>query len=521
LKETTVSPSTFTIPHFIRECVRKNPRKTFLVFKRDSYSYDEIDTLSSQFANVLQSKGVGKGSKVAIKLRNCPEFLITWFGVAKAGCLIVPINPSYKREETLQIIFHSDAEILVVSEDLSEKNLGIPSTNQLIISREGFGTFYEAIDSFSNKYSPPDIEPDDPVSIIYTSGTTGLPKGVVQSHRTYVLTGEAFPRWLGLSSSDRLMTCLPLSHINAQAYSVMGTLGARATLILQEKFSLTRFWTDIEESRATEVNTIGSMLMLLFKNPQENTRHPLRLIYNAPCLPESVRTELEKRYMTKIFFGYGLSECTFGFIEEIAGERKPLSMGRPRGHPLFANEAMIADENDAEVPRGVVGEILLRNKAIMNEYYKDPEHTAFALRNGWLHTGDLGYCDLEGNYYFVDRNSDIIRRKGENISSSELESLLASHPSILECAAVGIPSELSDEDIVVFAVRKPGSTLTEGEVKKWYSQRLADFKIPSKIIFCETLPKTATFRIAKNKLRLAAKEMKTAKNLQPGFDPPS
>ncbi len=200
------------------------------------------------------------------------------------------------------------------------------------------------------------LAPSDPLMIIYTSGTTGRPKGVVQSHRTYVLTGLAFPRWLGLGSEDRLLTCLPLSHINAQAYSTMGAIGAGATLILQEKFSLSTFWDQARENEATEFNSIGAMLMLMYKHSLEpRSDHSVKIAYSAPALPEEIRREIERRFDLKVVFGYGLSESTFGFMEPMDGPRKPGSMGKIRSYPGFPNKAIVADEEDRELPIGKHG----------------------------------------------------------------------------------------------------------------------------------------------------------------------
>lgn len=485
------------LPDFLADSMRKHPQKNIIEFQDRSLTYEEVDSLSARFARYLQEIGVTKGDRIAIKIANSPEFVISWFASAKLGAVTVPINYQYKDSETNQIIEHCSPKIILSTKVLFSSS--VPENSTLMwLDQDSLRERSRG----SSKFVGNDILPSDPIVIIYTSGTTGAPKGVVQSHRTYVLTGLSFPKWLGLTSEDRLLTCLPLSHINAQAYSTMGTIGIGGTLILQEKFSLGSFWDQIAQSNATEFNAVGAMLMLMYKHsPQPRSDHKVRIAYSAPSLPEEIRGEIERRFNLKVVFGYGLSESTFGFIEPVEGPRKPGSMGKIRSHPQFSNRAIIADEHDLELPVGTTGNILLQNTAIMNEYYRDERRTAEVLRNGYLHTGDLGYTDSEGFFYFVDRNSDVIRRRGENVSSSEIESVIISNSDVVECAVIGIPSELSDEDIVVFVVKRQGSVLSESDIKQWCRERLAAFKVPANVFFKESLPKSQTFRTDKKQLK--------------------
>jgi carnitine-CoA ligase len=496
----------FTLPDFLKHSVAKNPQKNLLEFHSRALTYEKVDSLSDSFAKYLQDSGIEKGDRVAIKLENSPEFVLAWLGIAKLGAILVPINFQYKEVETNQILDHCSPRIILTSKGLfPPSNFG---SKVIFIDEDAI----KGMTSGRRAYEKQSLDPSDPLVIIYTSGTTGRPKGVVQSHRTYVLTGLAFPYWLGLSSEDRLLTCLPLSHINAQAYSTMGCIGIGATLILHEKFSLSSFWDQASETRATEFNSIGAMLVLMYKHSLKPRRdHSIQIVYSAPALPEEIRAELERRFNLKVVFGYGLSESTFGFIEPIGGLKKPSSMGKIRSYPGFPNKAIIIDEQDREVQTGATGQILLQNAAIMNGYYRDEERTSEVLRNGFLHTGDLGFVDSDGFYFFVDRGSDRIRRKGENVSSSEIEAVILSHPEVTECAVIGVPSELSDDELVAFVVRKMYSKITQTEIQQWCESRLAGFKVPSRILFEESLPKGATFRTNKKELkRLALERLKAS-----------
>lgn len=488
-----------TVPDFFSNSTVRQPQKNFIEVGNRAFTYEEVDSLSSRLAKFLQDSKVKKGDRVAVKLVNSPEFIITWFACAKLGVITVPINYQYKEAETRQILEHSNPKIILSSKSLFSPSWASGDTSAFWLDDED--KFRDATRG-SSRYAREELLPSDPLVIIYTSGTTGSPKGVIQSHRNFVITGLSIPLWLGLKEEDRLLTCLPLSHINAQAYSTMGAVGARATLILLEKFSLGNFWDQVREKDATEFNAVGSMLMLLYKySTRPRNDHRVRLAYSAPALPEEIRSELEKRFNLRILFGYGLSESTFGFIEPINGPRKSGSMGKVRSHPLFLNKAIIADENDVELPTGTTGQILLQNAAIMNGYYRDEERTSKALKNGFLHTGDLAYEDSEGYFFFVDRTSELIRRRGENISSSEIESIILSNPRVAECAVVGAPSELSDEDVVAFIVPRPGETVTADDIKLWCRERLARFKVPERVFLRESLPKSATFRVNKQQLK--------------------
>jgi crotonobetaine/carnitine-CoA ligase len=322
------------------------------------------------------------------------------------------------------------------------------------------------------------------------------------------LTGEGYAHWVELQQGERLYLCLPLFHINSQAYTVMGAIAARAAIVLVERFSASRFWSDMVEYGVNVFNYIGSMLAVLMKRDvtPEERRHAVRLAYGAPALPDPLRREVEERFGLTLISGFGMSETTFGLIESLRGERRPGSLGKPRQHPdpRIVNEARVVDENGCDVPAGEVGELILRSPVMMKGYYRDPEQTAQTNRDGWLYTGDLVRTDEDGFFYFVDRKKDIIRVRGENVSSSEVEQVLSEHPAVQEAAVVGIPSELTDEDVAAFVVPRPEAQLDVADVSAWCRTRLADFKAPRHVWLVESLPKTETQRTEKYHLRQLA-----------------
>jgi crotonobetaine/carnitine-CoA ligase len=314
-----------------------------------------------------------------------------------------------------------------------------------------------------------------------------------------------------LKAGERLYLCLPLFHINSQAYTVMGAIAARGSIVLVERFSASRFWADMAQYRVNVFNYIGSMLAVLMKREAgpEERQHPVRLTYGGPALPGPLRREVEERFGLTLISGIGMSETTYGLIESIRGERRPGSLGKPRQHPdpRIRNEARVVDDEGRDLPAGEVGELIFRNPVMMKGYYRDPEQTAQTIGDGWLYTGDLVRRDEDGFFYFVDRKKDIIRVRGENVASAEVEQVLGEHPAVQEAGVVGVPSELTDEEVAAFVVPRPGTTPDDDELIDWCRARLAGFKVPRHIWFAESLPKTETQRVEKHRLRRMASDL--------------
>jgi crotonobetaine/carnitine-CoA ligase len=348
-----------------------------------------------------------------------------------------------------------------------------------------------------------DVDANHVASLIYTSGTTGQPKGVMQPHRSYVIAGESFAMRAGLNAADRVLTVLPLFHANAQFYSTMGTLVAGATLILLRRFSASQFWEQVQHYNATQFNFIGAMARMLYNQPPTplDAAHGVRIACGAP-VPVEIYADFERRFHLTVLETYGLSECPMG-TSNLANMRKRGSMGKPARHPdpTLYTRVRLVDDADRDVPVGQVGEVLLQSPALMVGYYRDPERTAEAMHGGWFHTGDYARQDEDGFFFFVDRKKDIIRRRGENISSVEIERVLNNHPAVAESAVIPVPSVLSEDDIHAYVVLQPGTQTTAEELRAWCEARLARFKIPQSVRFRDALPKTPTQRVEKYKLR--------------------
>ena len=505
------------IGNFLERSVRKNSKKIYLYYGEDQISYEKFNENVNRVANGFLSLGICKGDHVCIMLNNCPEFLYTWLGLSKIGGILVPINVAYKEQEVEYIISHSDAVAIVADRSyvsiVEAVRPRTPRLKQMIFLGEGEAPGWTP---FQKMLKYPDklekrvkVTGDDLSTIMYTSGTTGFPKGVMVPHKAYIYSGEGYKLWADIKENDRLFTCLPLYHANAQYYSTMGSLAADASLILVERFSASKFWEQIRKYEATIFNFIGAVLLILIKQPEhENDEdNSVRLAYGAPAFEKSLQDRIEKRYGLKILSGYALTECIFGTMQPLYGVRKDQSIGLPRWHPRFKNQIKIFDDNDNEVPIGTVGELVIRNPTVMKGYYKEPELTKKILKGGWLHTGDNAYKDEDGYFYFADRKKDVIRRRGENLSSIDVESVLNAHPKVLESAVIGVPSEFSDEEVKAYIVPKPDETIDPVDLIYWCKERLAYYKIPRYIEFRTSLPKTATLRVEKYKLRSEKKDL--------------
>jgi crotonobetaine/carnitine-CoA ligase len=328
----------------------------------------------------------------------------------------------------------------------------------------------------------------------------------MHAQRSLVLAGEGFVRRMHLTPAERVMCILPMFHVNAIFYSLMGTIAAGATLLLEERFSASNFWKVAAARKATETNTIAAVMNILMRRPREEfvPGHTLRKIYGAPIPAEMYRVFEDEFGVPDMIEGYGMSEIPGALSNPYDRERRKGSMGTPSLHPdpdINLAEVRIVDDDFNEVPVGETGEIVVRTPTIMKGYYRDPDATAAAFRDGFFLTGDLARKDADGYVWFVARKKDIIRRRGENISGAEIDMVAGEHPDVVEVAAIAVPAELGEDEVLLAVVKKPGSTLTEQQLGAYCGTRLAAFKVPRYILFVDELPRTATHRVAKFELR--------------------
>ena len=453
-------------------------------------------------------------TEFAFFLPNVPEVLYTWFGLALIGGITVTINTAYRRDEMAFILNNAEASALVAHESLLDvatqaADIAPCVRHRLFVGDDaapsGWTNYSDLLAASPEIAELPPVAPTDISMLQYTSGTTGNPKGVQVTHQMYVSAGQGFALWTQATPDDRFFTCLPYFHANAQYYSTMGTLAAGATLVVQDRFSASRFWDQVREARATVVNFIGMMMPVLSKNdPQPDDRNnTVRLFYGSPAFSPEFLAEFEQRFGTDIIVGFGMTETCYGTIETIRGERRPNSSGQPRQHPDsgFENAVRIVDDAGDPVPNGQPGEITIRNPATMAGYWRNDAETSASLRDGWLFTGDLGWLDDDNYLYFVDRKKDVIRRRGENISSQEVEDVIKSHESVLDCAIIAVPSELGEDEVKAYITPRPGASPQPEDVIYWCADRLAYFKVPRYIEIRDELPRTPSLRVRKDVLR--------------------
>ena len=500
------------IPQLLEQSCRKDPKKTFLFFEDQEISYQVFQEDVHRAAKWFLRLEIKKGDRVCINLPNCPEFLYIWFGLSYIGGIMVPINVAFKEKEAAYILRHSECVGLVGNEETlritKDLHHDMPFLRWVAsidgkADSPGFLDFSSFKQEDGERSDFMELSDNDISSIMYTSGTTGPPKGVMVTHRAYVCCGQGYTFWADITNQDRLFTCLPLYHANAQYYSTMGSLASGGSLILVNRFSASRFWNQIRQYGATIFNFIGAMVVILMKQPESplDCQNMVRVAYGTPALDRGLQDRFEERFGLTALAGYALTECPFGTIQPLHGIRKPKSIGIPRFHPEFENKIRVVNDRGEVVPIGKVGELIIKNPTVTPGYFRDSDETRKVLRNGWLYTGDNAYQDEDGYFYFVDRKKDVIRRRGENFSSLEIEEVLNAHPKVLESAVIGIPSELSDEEIKAYVIPKPEEKIDPAEIFRWCEGRLARFKIPRYLEIRESFPKTPTHRVEKYKLR--------------------
>ncbi|WP_179295440.1 ATP-dependent acyl-CoA ligase [Bacillus sp. FJAT-45350] len=488
-----------TIPQLLKHNVSTYPSKTFLRFKDKQYTYLETNQEANKVANFLKTVGVKKGDHVALLLKNSPDFLFIWFGIAKLGAVMVPINYHIKGESLEYILDHSDSSIAIVEPAFVEQTKAVADKELTIISLEDIRS---AKDLENTQRDEVPLRQEDPMSIIYTSGTTGLPKGVVLPHFSYVNTAANFLNEIAdINEEDILYTCLPLFHCNAQQLSVMGTMLAGAQLALSEKFSASKFWSEIHHYQATIFNYIGSILTVLYKQPYSKfeINNTITKTFGGAA-PKEIWAEFEDRFDIKVMEGFGLTETATVCLCNPTDDVRLGSIGKP----LSNVEVKIFDENEKEAPPNTEGQICVRElkpHTIFKGYYKMPDKTEEAMKGGWFHTGDRGTQDENGYFYFKDRMKDCIRYRGENISSYEIERIINKHPDVKESAAIGVPSELSEEDVKVILVPQENKTIDFPAFIRYCEDRMAYYMVPRYVEIKDTLPKTATERVQKYELR--------------------
>ncbi|MEN8138515.1 MAG: long-chain fatty acid--CoA ligase [Bacteroidota bacterium] len=506
----------------LEDSARKYPNKDAFIFMDKKLSYAQINGAANQIANGLSSMGIGKGDKVALSSLNLPYFPMVYFGILKAGASVVPMSVLLKKDEVAYHLKDSEAKAYLCFE----------GNDVLPMGKEGYAGF-EQVESCENFFmitadptqpsSVADVKTlgmlmkdqspvfdtvqtgaDDTAVVIYTSGTTGSPKGAELSHSNLFTNAVLSADLLRATSEDVQLIVLPLFHIFAMTVQMNAALYRGATNILMPRFDAEDVLATMQKYEVSLFAGVPTMYwgLLQYKNSKfdiEKIASNLRMaVSGGASLPVQVIKDFEEKFNVAILEGYGMSESspvvTFNQLEV---GRKAGSIGTP----VYGVEVKVVDEEGNEVPLGEKGELIYRGPNVMKGYYKKPEANRGALKNGWLHSGDVATKDEDGFYYIVDRTKDMINRGGLNVYPREVEEVMMKHEAVSMVAVVGIQDEKLGEDTKAFVVLKEGQSVSDSELIEWTKERIAAYKYPRHVEFLDALPMSATGKILKKELR--------------------
>ena len=503
-----------------------DPDRPFILCSGREWSWSAFSDEVQRIACLLLDRGISKGDRIGVIGRNSDGHVLALFAIARIGAVMVPVNPEFGVAEARYVLHHAEVsgviasgDTLGVAREASEGLKAAPWFYALEQDTDGVPSLHDAAANAPARELPPDVSSKDPCLIVYTSGTTGFPKGAMHSQRSFVTGGEAFVQRVYLQPEDRVMVVLPLFHINALFYSVAGTLAAGCTMVIVPRFSASTFWETAVRYGATEVNIIEAIGTILKNRSRSEFRsdHTLRAVYGVRHSMEA--TFRDEFKIPHLIGGYGMTEIPGVTCNPLEGLRKPGSMGPIGRHPDPERpwaQCRVVDDEARDVGVNEVGELLVKTPIIMKGYFRDEQQTADAFHDGWFKTGDLVRRDEDGYFFFVSRKKDIIRRRGENIAGAELDRVVGSHPAVHEAAAIPVPAELGEDDILMAVVLKPDEHATAQEIADWCRQHLAPQKVPRYVLFTESLPHTPTHKVAKQVL----KNDKTLKARAADLEPP-
>ncbi|HYJ74386.1 MAG TPA: long-chain fatty acid--CoA ligase [Kineosporiaceae bacterium] len=502
----------FNLATILRESARSAPDKALLYFADQSLTYAQVDETSGRVASALLARGLEPGRTVAVHLPNLPQFVLAYFGILKAGLVLMPLNPLLKAPEIAYHLRDSDAAAIVTADLFAEEVLkGVADVGDVdvYVVRTGAGDLPPGTRPFEELYQAPDtrdIAPtnaDDTAVLLYTSGTTGRPKGAELTHFQMFMACTVGGDTFGYQPDDVSMVVLPLFHVFGLSSIFNVAVRFGGSVVLVPRFETGAVLDALERHRCTLIGGVPTMYIALAQaGPGGRDLGALRVgVSGGASIPGEVIRAFEQAFPgVTILEGYGLSEtsalATFNFAVD---DRKVLSIGKP----MWGVDLRIMNDDLRELPRGEehVGEICLRGHNVMKGYYKNPEATAEAMRGGWFHTGDLAYADDDGFVFIVDRKKDLVIRGGFNVYPREIEEVLYAHEAVVEAAVIGRPDERLGEEVVAYVSLAPGASASPEELVGYAKERLAAYKYPREVHVLESLPKGPTGKILKSELR--------------------
>ncbi len=494
---------------------RQYGRRTAIVFGRKRITYAALDTLTDEIASGLLQQGIGKGERVALFLDNCPEFVIAYYAILKAGMVVVPVNYLFKIEEAKYIIEDSGAAALITSrayaEMAEELRVRVDALKIVITTsrvREEIPHF-ETLRHAARALAHVRISPDDTAVILYTSGTTGNPKGAVLTHRNLVSNALDSSKVISVTRRDTFLCILPLFHSFAATVcmNLPMAVGA-ATVIMKSVRPFKRVIRAIRRNRVSVFVGVPSLYSILkemklpriFRSPLIKLFNPVRLcISGAAALPVDTLLGFERTFRIPLLEGYGLTEASpVVTLNPLKGVRKPGSIGLPLAGHIAVR---VVDEQGRPLRTEAIGELAVNGPNVMREYYRKQEATAETIRDGWLFTGDMARIDADGYVYIVGRKKEMVNVRGLNVYPREIEEVLYRHPAVKEAAVIGVADEHKGEVPKGFVVLKEGCSASEHELIRYLREHLASFKIPKHIEFRMNLPKNTTGKVLKRLLK--------------------
>jgi carnitine-CoA ligase len=501
-------PADRTLPAMLQRQASRYGGRPLFVAAEASWSFEEAPHIAARFAATLAEAGIRPGDRVALMCGNRTEFMESFLGCAWLGAIAVPINMASRGPQLAHFLRNSAARLLIIEAELLDALAHIDgdglALERIWLIGDAVSTLLERIPAVgipprAATIAPGATDPAQTLAILYTSGTTGPSKGVCCPHAQYFWWGVNGIRNLEIHEGDVLSTTLPLFHTNALGTFHQALLSG-STLVAEPRFSASRFWQCLIERQATVTYLLGAMVpILLSKEPSADEKNHTVRCALAPGVPANLHGTFEDRTGIRLLDGYGSTETNF-VIGSTAAERRPGRMGTVRDG--FAARVLGAD--GSETPAGEPGELVVRAEeklAFATGYLAMPDVTAEAFRDGWFYTGDRVVRETDGYFRFVDRLKDAVRRRGENISSFEVEQVLLSHPDVGNAAVFAVPSELAEDEVMAAIVRRPGSPLTESALSEFCQRRLAHFAVPRFIEFIDALPTTESGKVQKYKLR--------------------
>ncbi|MBI4596032.1 MAG: long-chain-fatty-acid--CoA ligase [Candidatus Tectomicrobia bacterium] len=497
----------------IREVARKFPKSTSIVFQERRFTFQDTNERVNRLANALLQSGFTKGERAAILSLDCHEFLETVYALSKIGAIVVPLNYMLNPKDLIYMCNNAGVKATFVGRgyhDLVKSfKKELPDLQRYIsfVSAEGMESYDALLDSAGSQEPQVKIEGQDNVAICYTSGTTGLPKGVVLTHDYWSRGPGILGSALGYRDHGVYYSGLPLFHASGIIMTTSAIYNGNSVVLL-ERFEVEKSLEIMEKEHVTHTFFIPSMINFMLDSPSCKTRNlsNLRMVnYGGTPFPPDVLKRSFEVLKCNFIQGYGMTEGGSTFLNEqdhlMDGSAKKLKRLRSVGRPIADITVKVVDDQDREVPQGEIGELVFRGPTMLKEYWKMPEATAEALRNGYFHTGDLGYMDDEGYFYVVDRKKDTITTGGETVYPNDVEAIIYSHPAILEAAVIGIPDPEKGEKVIAVVALKKDKQVSADEILDFCRGKLKENQVPQFVEFLNLLPRNASGKVLKTDLR--------------------